>query len=1536
MKKISTLIVLSLITLILINTSALAATLTSSQSGNWNSSSTWGGVAVPGPSDIIIIDGGFNVSVDVSTAVCSSLQIGGSAVGSGDGTLTFTNGSRLTISGMVTFGVGNRKGNASMAAGGFLSCEGFIANSVGTWTHGLGTVEFTASNTLPNNGISSFNNLVISGGTTIINANTTVANQLLINPAGTLNGAAKQITLSGNWINNGTFNGNTGTVIFDKNGNQTISGTGLNNFNLIKLVMGSSISNTLEVLSTHFNAPDGFLTLSGGTFKVSGAFIFSNTFLAGPIYNLQPTDGLWINNPNVTVTAQAGGVSLRGLLRITAGAVNIGTAVDHNLDYVTGASLIIEGGELNIAGHFAGNNATSSISFTQSGGIISVVNQGSTDPVFAGFDLGAPASSFTVSGGTILISNATSAPVDYLNAATAVNVSGGTLQIGAVNTLNEQTIRIQSPVMIGNLLVSDATSQAVKPTAKLVTSSLDVIGNINLQSGTALNANGLNIILGGNWINNGNFVAGPNVTFNGSGPQNITNSNSETFNGLTVNKPVSTLTLNNSVSVNAAFVLSAGTLAVGSNTLSLKGSVAGGGILTSAVTGTVSYSQEADGQNMLAADYGNLIFNNFNKTIPPSSIIGVAGTFSPGTATGHNITGSTFDFNGGSQPVPAFTYNHIILSGSGTKTGSGTITANGNLTNNTGILFTGTTDLNLYGTTNSNNGTLSAATLLVGQGATFSNNATANATDALTGAGSVLQTATGILNIGGTADITTLNTLATGNIVNYTGADQQLRSADYYHLNLSGTGTATMTGVSSIRGNFTLSGSVSANAVSGLTIGGNFSIGDGATFRAGSFSHLLSGNFINTGTFTSETSTFTFNGTSPQTIGGATFYTLTINNANGVALSGDITAGNALTLANGNFSISAHTLTLNGDYISGSGLLSGGTTSNLIVGGSSKAIVLPAITLNNFTLNRANGVVFGGDAIVNGTLSILAGTATTGLHTIMLGPLATLSEAAGQTISGNVTTTRNVVSTSGTETFGNIGADIILNGVATGTTTVLRKTGTTYTGAEHSSIKRYFNITPTINTGLKAGLAFHYDLSEINGQSQDALEIYRSHDGGTIWNNIGGTVNTSQQTINVSGLNDFSGFTASDTINRLGNTSTPVLTGITPVTKGAGDAAFMMTLTGSEFVEGKSVIRINGISKPTTFVNSTQLTTLIPGSDLLVMGTSLVSVFNLDGGGLSASRSFTVTAGAPVTVNVETAANGSGTTVQSQSLASGSSISVYAITRDSFNNFVANVAAGSWALVNASSGIVAADLVAAADGKSAVFTAHVVGVTGIIATTATLEAVSSGNISVIAGEAIKVNVETAADGTGEIVPDQTIILNTSLSVYAISRDAAGNYISNVAADTWSLENVTGRFQQIDLVASSDLKSAVFTGNSSGSATIKVTSGTLVATASGTITIESATGISETSQKPTIKLLQNYPNPFINSTTLSWELPVSSHVIITIYTLQGKETATLVDETQDEGMHTLVYTTESSMPAGIYLVKLQAGNYSAARKMYVSR
>jgi len=80
-----------------------------------------------------------------------------------------------------------------------------------------------------------------------------------------------------------------------------------------------------------------------------------------------------------------------------------------------------------------------------------------------------------------------------------------------------------------------------------------------------------------------------------------------------------------------------------------------------------------------------------------------------------------------------------------------------------------------------------------------------------------------------------------------------------------------------------------------------------------------------------------------------------------------------------------------------------------------------------------------------------------------------------------------------------------------------------------------------------------------------------------------------------------------------------------------------------------------------------------------------------------------------------------------------------------------------------------------------------------------------------------------------------------------------------------------------------------------------------------------------------ELYQNYPNPFNPSTRIGYQLPASDFVTLKVYDVLGKEVKTLVNERQNAGNHSVQFNA-ANLPNGVYFYRLQAGNYSAIRKI----
>lgn len=79
------------------------------------------------------------------------------------------------------------------------------------------------------------------------------------------------------------------------------------------------------------------------------------------------------------------------------------------------------------------------------------------------------------------------------------------------------------------------------------------------------------------------------------------------------------------------------------------------------------------------------------------------------------------------------------------------------------------------------------------------------------------------------------------------------------------------------------------------------------------------------------------------------------------------------------------------------------------------------------------------------------------------------------------------------------------------------------------------------------------------------------------------------------------------------------------------------------------------------------------------------------------------------------------------------------------------------------------------------------------------------------------------------------------------------------------------------------------------------------------------------------LHQNYPNPFNPSTQVSFSLPFASHVDLAVYDVMGRRVMKLMDGNAPAGSHTVTIDAKS-LPSGVYMYVIRAGEYFASRKM----
>lgn len=396
--------------------------------------------------------------------------------------------------------------------------------------------------------------------------------------------------------------------------------------------------------------------------------------------------------------------------------------------------------------------------------------------------------------------------------------------------------------------------------------------------------------IGGNLQNNGTFTSGNGIhTFSGTG---------KTFSG--------TITI---------------------NSLTISGTYTNIGTLTAA--------SSLDGTGKLTQGE-NAIFNVGAATISPD--------LNADSAT------NTVNYNRATaQTLKAVAYHHLILSGSGSapKNITGVTTINGDLTFSSAAFVRSNSTLAISGTLNYNSSGISILShnitagslimsgnqLYLGTGLThtFTGNWTRTA-GTIYGGSSTLKIGGNIIGSGGTFNANT------GTVEWCASGPQAITPFAYNNLTLSGSGIKSMTGVTTVASNLTLTGNASMVGAGNLSISGDFTfasseastltgnvsggslIMDGAgtlnlgtrlihsfsgdwtqtagTLHGGSSMLKIKGNALGSGgTFTPGAGTVEWNAAGPQTVAAVTYNHLTLSGSGSKVIGAGTTVEGNLSIA---------------------------------------------------------------------------------------------------------------------------------------------------------------------------------------------------------------------------------------------------------------------------------------------------------------------------------------------------------------------------------------------------------------------------------------------------------------------------------------------------------------------------------------------------------------------------------------------------------------------------------------------------------------
>lgn len=692
----------------------------------------------------------------------------------------------------------------------------------------------------------------------------------------------------------------------------------------------------------------------------------------------------------------------------------------------------------------------------------------------------------------------------------------------------------------------------------------------------------------GNW-NGGVSTINGTLTFGGTG--NMGNVSGFTLNGNLAKTGSGTITCNAARAVG-------GNVTVSSGVLYAQYGINVAGTTTISGTGTLQLGNQSSGTGTFTGDFSisagtfNSSFGGQNPAVSFGGNLTVSGgTFTAGTGA-HTFSGTGKTITG-TISIPSLTVSGAItnagaLTVSTTLAGAGTLTQGASSTLNIAAAsVTPTLDAlsNTPNTVNYNRAntqtvkstTYDNLTLSAGNTKTLAGAATVNSTltiaasTTLADGGFTLTAQAGVVNGGTHSGVGKI--LLTGG----SGSHSLTGTGAYGNLELNDVnGASIASGTSTVNGTLTLTSGALSSDGGALTMGNSAAI----SRAAGSLSSL-------TPTFGTSVNV-TYNDVNATTTGAeipvstTVLNNLTNNNAAGVILNANATLKGTLTLTSGSFDVGANTLTLNGPTIAGTPAnLITTSSSSLAFGGSAAGVNVPSsvTSLNNLTINNANGLTLNSSVTVGGTLTLTSGRIATGVNTLTV--LSTGNISGGSSTSYVNGTLDRGLTTSSTSALFPIGNASVYAPVSLASATitadgnlVVSTTGNVNSQGAFSSsglsqskyVNRNWTITAANGYAQSAGeVTFNFVGGDVQGAMNTATDMVGSYSG-SVWTRpaVAGRTSTS---ITVSGITSFGDFV-------IGELPVPVFSNLSSKTNTYGTTS--VALTGTLSANSGTAFPVNG------------------------------------------------------------------------------------------------------------------------------------------------------------------------------------------------------------------------------------------------------------------------------------------------------------------------------------------------------------------------
>jgi hypothetical protein len=419
-----------------------------------------------------------------------------------------------------------------------------------------------------------------------------------------------KLSVGGNiTVSNGSidlFNGNGATdnnaeLEFTGSTSSVFSNSGAGAIDLYRIEMNKGTS---TATTTNISAAFALNGATDGVTKalqlMNGLLILDNPGIAFSLtsgngdFTIPSTAGLEVRQGQVNVSGANTGILLDGLLRISGGIVNMDDVVNGGNNYIEysasgNAQLEISSGGLTVGSQIRrGLTSTAGIlRYIQTGGSVTIAKNAAPQTSRGVLEIVNTGSRFTYTGGALTIVqgiNSGFVPSILIEPTTYSFAFVQTLMIGNIytpSTLNAKNIGIKTNQIFGGLTLDNTSGN--DPIVKLYTQPLIMGGPLTINNGATFNAQGFDVTIRNNFINNGTYLASGNKTiFSPAGASIRTVSGNGTFDIYKLDKIATPqTTLATSLVVNNELRVLAGTLATTTNFLVAKSNVVFDATMTS-------------------------------------------------------------------------------------------------------------------------------------------------------------------------------------------------------------------------------------------------------------------------------------------------------------------------------------------------------------------------------------------------------------------------------------------------------------------------------------------------------------------------------------------------------------------------------------------------------------------------------------------------------------------------------------------------------------------------------------------------------------------------------------------------------------------------------------------------------------------------------------------------------------------------------------------------------------------------------------------